>query len=94
MQEEAGHDCRRDGRGAWLAGPARRRCRRTTRLRPNSTRTSRSRFKGTVTKMEWVNPHVWIHIDVKKPDGTVENWAFEAGHAERALPARLHEGSR
>jgi hypothetical protein len=36
-------------------------------------------FKGTVTKMEWVNPHVWIHIDVKKPDGTVENWAFEAG---------------
>ena len=36
-------------------------------------------FKGTVTKMEWVNPHVWLHIDVKKPDGTVEKWAFEAG---------------
>jgi Family of unknown function (DUF6152) len=36
-------------------------------------------FKGTVTKMEWVNPHVWIHLDVKKPDGKVENWAFEAG---------------
>ena len=36
-------------------------------------------FKGTVTKMEWVNPHVWLHIDVKKPDGSVENWAFEAG---------------
>ena len=36
-------------------------------------------FSGTVTKMEWVNPHVWLHIDVKKPDGTVENWAFEAG---------------
>ena len=36
-------------------------------------------FKGTVTKMEWINPHVWLHIDVKKPDGTVENWAFEAG---------------
>ena len=36
-------------------------------------------FKGTVTKMEWVNPHVWLHVDVKKPDGTVENWAFEAG---------------
>jgi len=36
-------------------------------------------FTGTVTKMEWVNPHVWLHIDVKKPDGTVENWAFEAG---------------
>ena len=36
-------------------------------------------FTGTVTKMEWVNPHVWIHVDVKKPDGTVENWAVEAG---------------
>jgi Family of unknown function (DUF6152) len=36
-------------------------------------------FKGTVTKMEWVNPHVWLHLDVKKPDGSVENWAFEAG---------------
>jgi hypothetical protein len=36
-------------------------------------------LKGTVTKMEWINPHAWIHIDVKKPDGTVENWGFEAG---------------
>ena len=36
-------------------------------------------FDGTVTKMEWINPHVWLHMDVKKPDGTVENWAFEAG---------------
>ena len=36
-------------------------------------------FEGTVTKMEWVNPHVWLHVDVKKTDGTVENWAFEAG---------------
>ena len=29
--------------------------------------------------MEWVNPHTWMHVDVKKPDGTVENWAIEAG---------------
>ncbi len=36
-------------------------------------------FTGTVTKMEWVNPHVWLHLDVKMPNGTVENWAFEAG---------------
>ena len=34
---------------------------------------------GTVTKMEWVNPHVWVHIDVKQPDGKIEQWAFEAG---------------
>jgi hypothetical protein len=36
-------------------------------------------FKGTVTKMEWVNPHAWLHVDVKQPDGTVQNWAIEAG---------------
>jgi hypothetical protein len=34
---------------------------------------------GTVTKMEWLNPHVWLHMDVKLPNGAVENWAFEAG---------------
>ena len=36
-------------------------------------------FKGTVQKVEWVNPHVWIHIAVKRPDGTVEPWAIEGG---------------
>ena len=36
-------------------------------------------FKGTVKKVEWVNPHVWIHVDVKKPDGTMESWAVEGG---------------
>jgi hypothetical protein len=36
-------------------------------------------FKGTVTKMLWVNPHAWIYVDVKKPDGTVEEWMIEAG---------------
>src|SRR3989441_6259940 len=37
------------------------------------------KFEGTVTKMQWTNPHVWLYVDVKKPDGKVENWAFEAG---------------
>jgi hypothetical protein len=37
------------------------------------------KFTGTVTKMEWINPHSWMHIEVKKPDGTVENWMIEAG---------------
>ena len=36
-------------------------------------------FKGTVSRVEWVNPHVWIHVDVKKTDGTVEKWAIEGG---------------
>jgi len=35
--------------------------------------------KATVTKMEWTNPHVWIHVDVSMPDGTKEPWAIEAG---------------
>jgi hypothetical protein len=35
--------------------------------------------KATVTRMEWVNPHVWIHVDVALADGTIEKWAIEAG---------------
>jgi Family of unknown function (DUF6152) len=37
------------------------------------------KLTGTVTKMDWINPHAWIHIDVKKPDGTVEQWMIEGG---------------
>ena len=34
---------------------------------------------GTVTKVELINPHSWIHIDVKNQDGTMTNWMVEAG---------------
>jgi hypothetical protein len=37
------------------------------------------RLQGKVVKVEWVNPHTWIHIDVKKPDGTSEIWMIEGG---------------
>jgi hypothetical protein len=37
------------------------------------------KLRGTVTKMEWINPHAWIHVDVKGPDGKVVNWMIEAG---------------
>ena len=37
------------------------------------------KVQGTVSKVEWINPHAWIHIDVKKSDGTIEKWMFEAG---------------
>ncbi len=37
------------------------------------------RLQGTVTKMEWINPHVWLHIDVTGPDGTVDKWMIEGG---------------
>ena len=36
-------------------------------------------FKGTVTKMEWINPHVWIHMDVAQPNGKTEQWMVEGG---------------
>src|SRR5207249_1138035 len=36
-------------------------------------------LEGTVTKMEWINPHAWLHFDVKSPDGKVTNWAVEMG---------------
>ena len=36
-------------------------------------------FSGTVIKMEWVNPHVWMHLNVKTKAGKAESWAFEAG---------------
>jgi uncharacterized protein DUF6152 len=39
----------------------------------------RLQLEGTVTKMEWINPHAWMHIDVKKPDGTSEEWMIEGG---------------
>lgn len=37
------------------------------------------KLRGTVTKIELVNPHSWIHIDVKDPDGKVTSWAIEGG---------------
>jgi hypothetical protein len=34
---------------------------------------------ATVTKVQLINPHSWIYVDVKQADGSVENWAIEAG---------------
>lgn len=36
-------------------------------------------LRGTITKLEWINPHGWIYLDVKKPDGAVEKWEVETG---------------
>lgn len=36
-------------------------------------------IKGTVTKVEWLNPHVWFYIDVKDQSGKVTNWGVEMG---------------
>ena len=36
-------------------------------------------FTGVLTKVEWVNPHTWLHVDVKGADGQVTSWMLEAG---------------
>jgi len=38
-----------------------------------------AKIQGTVKKVEWINPHSWITIDVKNPDGTTTTWEIEAG---------------
>ena len=37
------------------------------------------RLQGVITKMEWINPHAWMHVDVTNDDGTVDSWMVEAG---------------
>jgi Family of unknown function (DUF6152) len=44
-------------------------------------------LQGVITKVEWVNPHVWVHIDVKDSSGAVEQWALET-----LPPATLRKG--
>ena len=43
------------------------------------------KLQGTVTRMEWINPHAWIHIDVKNPDGSVTSWMVEGGSPNTLL---------
>ena len=36
-------------------------------------------LKGTITKVEWLNPHVWLYLDVKDESGAVQHWQCEGG---------------
>ena len=36
-------------------------------------------LRGTITKVEWINPHIWVHLQVEEPDGTLADWAVEGG---------------
>lgn len=42
-------------------------------------------LKGKVVKVEWVNPHSWIHVEVTKQDGTKEEWMVEGGSPNSLL---------
>ena len=46
---------------------------------------------GTITRVEWINPHAWIHVDVKKRDGTTEEWAVETGTPNTLLRRGLRK---
>jgi len=43
------------------------------------------KLRGVVTRMEWINPHAWIHVDVKGDDGKVVNWMVECGSPNTLL---------
>ena len=45
------------------------------------------KLAGEITKLEWTNPHAWLFIDVKTPDGKVTNWRFEMGAPNALLRA-------
>jgi hypothetical protein len=47
--------------------------------------------KGTLSKMEWLNPHTWIHIDVKEADGKVVTWAIEGATPNSLLRRGLRQ---
>ena len=50
-------------------------------------------LRGTLTKIEIINPHGWIHVDVKNPDGSITTWAVEAGSANALLKRGLRKTS-
>ena len=51
------------------------------------------KLRGTVTQWELVNPHSWIHIDVKNEDGTVSNWMIEGGSPNALLRLGFNKNS-
>ena len=72
------HAAARSSSRVWSPG-ARPRPPRTMRSRRSSTPTKPFKMRGTVVKMEWINPHTWLHLDVKRPDGKTERWMIEGG---------------
>jgi hypothetical protein len=50
-------------------------------------------LKGTVTKMDWTNPHTWIYLNVRKPNGAMEQWACEGGSPNALFRRGFTKGS-
>jgi len=50
-------------------------------------------LKGKIVKMEWVNPHTWIHVEITKPDGSTEVWMVEGGSPNTLLRRGANKNS-
>ena len=48
---------------------------------------------GKVTRVEWLNPHVWFYVDVESEDGEISNWGFEMGSPNRLMRSGWHQNS-
>ncbi len=51
------------------------------------------KLTGTITRIEWINPHAWIHINVKDPDGKVTEWMIEGGSPNTLMRHGLTKNS-
>lgn len=51
------------------------------------------KLRGIVTEMDWINPHSWIHLDVKGPDGKVVSWMIEGGSPNALLRLGFNKSS-
>ena len=50
-------------------------------------------LSGKVTKVEWINPHAWVHLAVEQQDGSMTDWMVEAGTPNTLLRAGLNKNS-
>jgi hypothetical protein len=50
-------------------------------------------LKGRIVKIEWINPHTWIHVEVTKPDGAKEVWMVEGGSPNTLLRRGANKNS-
>ena len=50
-------------------------------------------LRGVVTRVEWINPHAWIHIDAKNADGTTQAWMVEGGTPNTLLRRGINKDS-
>jgi len=50
-------------------------------------------LKGKIVKIEWINPHTWIHVEIVKPDGTKQVWMVEGGSPNTLLRRGANKNS-